>query len=830
MENADGREDEQAAEMTPATDRRENGQFSERVGDEMTTFSFVGRETPRPDAPDKVAGRALYIQDIVKPGMLHGKIKFSERAHARIRHIDTSKAERLPGVRAVITGYNTPEIRIGFMRDNFALKRDKVRQYRDEVAAVAAIDPEIAEEAVDLIEVEYEDLPGVFTPEHALKKGAPLIHECDPNGQPRSDNLVPVRWKFVAGDVESGKQAAVHVAEDRFETQLIQQSCMGTAGCIAEFDLQNNLVIYSKTQIPFLAQNDFNRALAAMGLKGKNSRVFVPYLGGSFGTGLDTHAYEYIAILLAYKTGRPVKIVLNRTEEFTALSPRQPTKTHIIQGCDRDGRLTFREVRMILDNGAYTSWGATTPSVMIMPISSLYRVPNCYYETKIVYTNNTYCQAMRGYGNPQASFAIESNIDQLAEAASIDPFDFRMMNSNIPDEVTPGGYKVTSCGLRDCMQAVADKLRWKERRGKGRSKARGVGMASLFHPGGGCRIYKSDGTGIVMKLDDFGNVSVVTGGVEMGQGFNSALVVAAAEAMGVTPDKVTVVSGDTATCPWDVGTHASRGAFTSCNAAIMAAHKAREKIFDLASEHFMPRVQANLKDRKKRDPNFQMPDLDFQRTFAPSEFDLKENVVFLKSDSDNPILQVTLADILRAAHFKDQGTMIITEAFFDPDNQMLDPKTHKGNISSTYIFGSQGAEVEVDLETGKVKVLQFVSAHDVGQVINKQTIYGQIYGGVVMGLGYALSEEYKTDKGRNLNPNFLDYKIFSAQDVDFPIHVECIETHDQLGPFGAKGVGEPGLVPAAPAIANAVYDAIGVRVKDLPITPEKILAALKGRG
>jgi len=795
-------------------------------------FSFIGTEYPRPDAPDKAAGKAVYIHDLVRPKMLYGKIKYSEYAHARIKSIDTSKAERLPGVRAVLTGDNSPQVRHGFIKDNFVFKRDKVRQFRDEVAAVAAVDPDTAAEAVDLIKVEYEELPGVFDPDDALKEGAPLIHETDPRGKPRKDNLVPVPWKFVAGDVEKAKGESAFVAEDSFSTQLIQQTCMGTAGCIAEFDLQNNLIIHTKTQIPFLAQNDFNQALKAMGLKGKNSRVIVPTLGGSFGTGLDTHGYEYIAILLAYKTGRPVKIVLDREEEFTTLSPRQPTRSHIIQGCDKDGKLTFREVRMVLDNGAYTSWGATTPSVMMLPISSIYRVPNVFYETKIVYTNNTYCQAMRGYGNPQAAFALESNLDHLAEEAGIDPYELRRINRNIPNDITPMGLNVTSCGHEECLDKVAEKLDWKARRGKGRDleggKARGVGMASLFHVGGSGRVYRSDGSGVIMKLDDFGNVSVIAGGIEMGQGFESSLSLAAAEALGVTPSKVKVVTGDTATCPWDVGTHASRGAFTACNAAIMAADKARVKIFELAAEHFMSRLEFKEKIKKKRDPDYKIPGVDFGRDLKPSDFDLREDIVFLKDDPDNPLLRLQLEEILREAHYKEQGTMVITEAFYDPCNQNLDMKTCRGNMSAAYIFGCQGVEVEVDKETGKIKILNFAAAHDVGQVLSKQAIEGQIYGGVLTGIGYALSEEYKTDRGKNLNPNFLDYKILSAPDVDFPIHVDCIETHDEEGPFGAKGVGEPGLVPTAPAIANAVYDAIGVRIHSLPITPEKVLAALKG--
>jgi xanthine dehydrogenase molybdenum-binding subunit len=244
----------------------------------------------------------------------------------------------------------------------------------------------------------------------------------------------------------------------------------------------------------------------------------------------------------------------------------------------------------------------------------------------------------------------------------------------------------------------------------------------------------------------------------------------------------------------------------------------------------MSRVKYQMDRRKKKDPDFDIPDFDFERIFDPSEFDLRENVLFLKEEPDNPLLRVGLDEILREAHFKEQGTMIVTEAFYDPCNEMMDAKTCMGNTSAAYIFGTQGAEVEVDLETGRVKIINFAAAHDVGKVISQQAIKGQIYGGIMMGLGFALSEEYRTEKGRNLNPNFLDYKIFSAPDVDFPIHVECIETDDIEGPFGAKGVGEPGLVPTAPAIANAVYNAIGVRIKDLPITPEKILRALKRKG
>ena len=292
---------------------------------------YIGQDLPRPDAPDKVAGKALYIHDLARPGMLYGKVKFSDHAHARIKSIDTSRAEALPGVKAVLTGETAPHVSVGFMKDNSALKRGKVRQFRDEIAAVAAISPEIAQEAVALIEVEYELLPGVFDPHEAMKPGAPVVHEVDARGKPVTTNRVPLEYHHESGDVDAARKASAFVVEGDYSVPLIQQSCMGTAGCIAEFDMNDNLTIWAKTQIPFLAQKDFNHALAEMGLAGKNSRVIVPALGGGFGTGLDTHCYEYIAILLAHASARPVKLLYNREEEFAYLSPRQSAQVHVAQ-------------------------------------------------------------------------------------------------------------------------------------------------------------------------------------------------------------------------------------------------------------------------------------------------------------------------------------------------------------------------------------------------------------------------------------------------------------------------------------------------------------------
>ncbi len=793
----------------------------------MTDFRYIGKQRARPEAGDKAAGRAHYIHDLIRPGMLYGKVKFSDHPHAKILNIDISRAERLPGVRAVVTARDTPEIRFGLLRDNTALKKGKVCQYRDEVAAVAAIDQDVAAEAVELIEVEYEPLPAVFDPHEALGPDAPLVHETDPRGQPRADNRLPLSYHHESGDLEAGVRAASHTAEGTYTTPWIQQSCMGTAGCIAEFDLNHNLTIRAKTQIPFLAQRDFNRALSAMGLKGRNARVIVPALGGGFGTGLDTHAYEYIAILLAHRTGRPVKIVYSREEEFSCLSPRQSSEVRISQGCDAAGRLTFRRVEVLLDNGAYTSWGATYPTVMLLPATSLYRVPSVYFDAQLVYTNNTYSQAMRGYGNPELSWALESNMDELAGQAGIDPYELRRINCNRPDETTPMGLKISTCGLAECMQSVADKLSWKDRRGKG--GGRGVGMASLVHVGGGARIYRSDACGLMLKLDDFGNVNVFCGGVEMGQGLHAVLTLAVAEALGVKPEKIFISQTDTATCPWDVGTHASRGAFTACNAAILAAGKLREKIFDFASELFPTQAGRQLKKYMKENPDYRPPDFDVAAAAGRDRFELVDGVITLTGAPEEPWLRLELDRLLRAIHFRKQGAMLSAEAFYDPPNELPDWDRGHGNISATYAWGAQGAEVEVDTETGEVRILKLVAAHDVGRVLDPQALAGQTHGALAQGVGYALYEQVLSDKGRILNPSFRDYKIPTAVEMDFKVELDFIETNDEHGPFGAKGVGEPGLVPTAPAIANAVFDAVGVRIRDLPITPEKILAAIEER-
>ncbi len=751
----------------------------------MNQFHTVGKRVPKLDAMDKATGRSQYIQDLKFPGMLYGKILYSKYPHAKIVHIDTRKAKKLPGVRGVLTGYDIPEIKFGVYKDNRPLKAGKVRSYRDEVAAVAAVDPETAEEAINLIEVTYEALPGIFDPVAAMREDAPLVHET------HKTNILKMPWKLHYGDVEEAKKKAAYIVEENFSTTWVTHCCLGASGALAWFDYADNLTIYSNTQIPSLAQKDFIDALNAMGIKNRRVRVIKPLLGGGFGSKLDTYAYEYIAILLAHQTRKPVKIVFDRQEEFIATSTRQPTLTRIAQGCDKEGRLLFRDISMILDNGAYTSWGATTPSVMMMPITTLYKVPNVRYEAKCVYTNNTYAQAMRGYGNPQATFPIESSMDMLAEAAGIDRAAFREINANESGYVSPQNFKITTCGLKECIDAVVRELDMDRPKEKGE----GVGMASLIHVGGGARVYKSDGCGTIIKVDDFGKVNVFTGASDMGQGADTVIAQIVAEELGLAVDDIHVIHTDTDVCPWDVGAHASRTTFVAGNSALGAAKKIKAQVLEVASKILdTPGDKLVLRDRSISSVE------DDTRTMA-------------------------FGKLLRKAHFSRSGRMLMAEYFYDPANENLG-RDFRGNLSMTYTFGVHGVRVKVDEETGKVKILDYVAAHDVGKAINPMLLEGQVYGGVMMGIGYALTEQILSEKGQCMNPNFRDYKILTAKDV-VPMKAPVLETSDPDGPFGAKGIGEPGCVPTAPAIANAIYDAVGVRVKDLPMTPERVLAAIR---
>ncbi len=767
---------------------------------EVGRKTLIGKRIPKLDAPEKATGLARYIEDIKLPRMLYGKILFAGRPHARILNVDTSAARALSGVRAVLTAGDIELVPFGFGQDNTALKADKVTCIRDEVAAVAADTPELAAEAVKRIRVTYEDLPVVTSPEEALAAGAPVIH-------PKTPNNTPFTYNYSHGDLERGIRESDVVVEDTFTLQRQAHCCLGTAGIIADFDADGRLTLHSLTQVPFLYKRDLARVV---GVPAERIRIIQPPIGGGFGSKLDIHPFEPICIFLARATRRPVRLVFTREEEFLATPTRQPMVIHLRSGARRDGTFTFRDVRMTLDNGGRTSWGATTPWISMRTFSSLYRVPHVRQHVDVVYTNNIYACAFRGYGNPQATFALESQVDHLAEELGIDPLELRLKNAQESGETTGQGMVLSTCGLKECLETAAHSAGWGEKRSavsdqpsascapsdRQSSVARGIGMASLFHVGGGAKIYRSDGCGTILKIDDFGAVTVLTGSTEIGQGSETVIAQIVAQELGLSIKNIRVINNDTDLTPWDVGVHASRTTFIAGNSALRAAREARRKLLDAAAERL-------------------------QR--SPDELDLVDGDVVERS-SGEPLKSI--GSIIRGLHFgRTRNELVMTTDFYEPSSTPPNEE-HMGNISPCYAFGTHVAEVEVDLETGVVKVLRISAAHDVGRVINRLGIEGQVEGGIAQGLGYGLMEELKVEGGRVLNPSFTDYKTCSATDLP-ELNVSFIETRDPAGPYGAKGIGESPMIPVAAAIANAVSNATGVRFTELPLTPERVLSRLQ---
>jgi xanthine dehydrogenase molybdenum-binding subunit len=779
----------------------------------LETESLIGKRIPKMDAPDKASGKTRYIDDINVPGQLIGRILRTSRIHARIKSIDTSAARALPGVHAVLTAADVPDQRpIGVAKDNPPLKGDVVRSSHDEIAAVAAETEEIADAALKLIRVEYEDLPLLTDPLLALKRGAPLVHperKSPPLNFPQAlrpwyepgncqTGNIAMSFDYAQGDVVRGEAESDVVVEDSFRLHYVTHCCMGVSGVIADFQSNGNLLLYSNTQVPFLHRREFAEVL---GMDPGRIRIIQPPIGGGFGSKLDIYPFEPIAVFLARAARRPVKLVYTREEEFIASPTRQPVLIRLRSGAKKDGTLTFRSVTTLHDNGAYTSWGATTPFVMMQTFSSLYRVPHCDYHTVVVYTNNPYAGSFRGYGNLQATFAVEQHMDRLAEALGIEPLALRLANAQDPGEVTPQGMNFKTCGLKDCLRTAAGRsdfqLKFRANRGNQHTPGalkRGIGMASMLHVGGGAKIYPSDGCGTILKLDDFAHVTLITGASEIGQGSETVLAQLVCEELGLPMSAVTVVNNDTDITPWDVGVHASRTTFIAGNSAIGAAKKAREKIFAAAAKKF---------------------------DLPAGAFALRGGAL-VRADTGEALIE--LAKLLRSLHFSEKAELVMTSFYYEPPSHHQD-KQYKGDVSAAYAWATQVCEVEVDTDTGIVKLVKVTGAHDVGRVLNRLGIEGQIEGGIVMGQGYALTEDLQVMDGRVRNPGFRDYKLVTAPEIP-EMDISFIETMDGEGPQGAKGVGEAPAICMAAAIANAIANATGVRITELPFTPENVYRAL----
>ena len=750
----------------------------------MKEFDFIGKDMPRVDAADKATGNALFTVDLSFPHMLHAKLLRSPHPHARIRNIDTRRAERLPGVKAVITGKDTPYVFGVSHFDQTPLQTEKVRHVGDAVAAVAAIDLDTAEEALRLIKVDYEPLPAVFDPLEAMKPGAPILHE----GKERN---IAAHSAYNVGDVEGALRKADYVFEDHFETQRVGHVCPEPHNGIAVWDSSGKLTFYYCTQAPDLTRLQLAKAL---GIPESKVRVITHTVGGGFGSrATSKFSMDFAAIVLARKTGRPVKIEYTRNEEFAYSTYRHKFIMDIKTGVTKDGMILGRQVTTVCDNGAYCDYGPVCTNVGGAMAGTLNRYMNYKFDGYSVYTNLPYGGAMRGLGNPAVTYAMETQLSMIAERIGIDPLEIRLKNAVRTGDETASGAILRSCGLTECLEAVAEKIQWREKRANPKPN-RGLGIACGVHftgvrlsPG-----IDADFAGANLIVNDDGSVNLATSCTEIGSGSNTVYVQIVSEVLGVEPQKINVVFGDTENCPMGWGSRASRNTGVGGMAVKLAAEDARSQILSAASEKL---------------------------EIHPHDLDIKKGMIYVQG---TPSPAMSLADVVRFNRYRKNGQAIMAKAHWDAPSELADKVTGRGNFSYGFSFGAKAIEVEVDPGTGQVKILQVVAAQDVGTAINPLGINCQIEGAAHMGLGYALTEEMLFDpKGRMVNDHLADYKMLTSLDMP-PVESITVESRDPIGPFGAKGVGEMATIGIPEAIAAAIHNAVGVWVTDLPITPEKV--------
>ncbi len=757
------------------------------TSEQQPGLSTVGQSIPQLDNVAKAIGMAKYTADLQIPGMLYAKVLRSPLPHARILNIDTGKAEQLPGVKAVICHKNVPRVAYNsYYREPIDEERlpadeyifdEKVRYVGDKVAAVAATSLDIAEEALELIEVEYEELPFVLDPLEALAPDAPKIHDVE-------NNLVKeVQWDV--GNIEKGFAEADYIFENSYRTQMQQHAPLEPHSNIAQIGSNGKLHIISTTQGTFNVRVLLGKIL---NMPLNKIRVTRPHIGGGFG-GKNDLFDEILSALLAIKTKRPVRLVNTREEEFSSTRVRHCHVIDLKYGVKKDGTFVAREMKALLNTGAYAAAGGkvtlTTGHRWIM----LYRTPHVRYVGKCLYCNTPVAAAMRGFGTPQQSFATESMIDEIAEKLGIDPVEIRLKNHRRVGDFDPIS-KITlgSVGIPECLTRGAEAMEWtkkrKAKKGKGRYR-RGVGVALGTH-NTGVKPFVNELSSAFIKVNEDGSFNLLTGVVDLGQGSDTVLAQIAAEVLGVPIEDISVVDpGDTDSTPYDMGTHSSRQTYLGGMAVKMAAEEAKSQLIDEAAK----RLEASREDLEMRDRK-----------------------IYVKG---SPSASISLADVAVGLIHGDVTHQVMGRGSFSP-------------VTNAPPFEVHFAEVEVDTETGAIKVIKFVAAHDLGKIVNPLLSEGQVQGGVHMGIGYTFWEGIQMDPktGQYLNLNLTDYKVASPVDMP-PVVVILVESNEPTGPFGAKGLGEPAMVPTAPAIANAIYDAIGIRFRQLPITREKVFEAIQ---
>jgi 4-hydroxybenzoyl-CoA reductase alpha subunit len=756
----------------------------------------VGRPYPKVDAAAKVAGLTKFADDIFLPRMLHCKILRSKVAHARLVRVDVSRALAMPGVVAAATGRDLP-IAFGILpvsQDEHALAVDTVRFVGDPVAAVAAVDEDTAFEALDAIEVEYETLRPIGSIEDAVATPSPRIHDYGDEGN--FHKLVSMEF----GDTEEGFASAERIYDDLFFYEGNTHIALEQHAAVADYGPDGKLALWSSTQTPHYV----HRALAkVLGMPASRIRVIATPNGGGFGGKSDPFNHEIVVAHLSRVTGRPVKICLTREEVFYCHRGRHPTLMRVKTGVKKDGAITAMHFQTVLDGGGYGSYGVASTYYTGALQTVTYRVPAYRFDGARVFTNKPPCGPKRGHGTPQPRFALEAQLDKIACDLGLDPAEMRKSHLHPAGSLTANYLRVGSMGLGPCIDKVVEASGWRERRGR-LPRGRGLGIAcSSYICGAGLPIYWNSmpQSGVQMKLDRSGGVTVFCGSTEIGQGSDTILAAVVAEVLGIDPFDIRVVTGDTDLTPVDLGSYSSRVTLMTGNAAIQAAERAREMLAAAASQ-------------KLEVPSTRV-------AFA-------EGRVF---DAEAPERGMSFAEAVVAAESK-FGTLGTVGSYSPPPSAGRYRGAGVGP-SPAYSYSAAVAEVEVDPETGIVTVPRVWIAHDVGKCINPVLVVGQVEGSVYMGLGEILMEEMAYRSGVNGNvvhkfPSLLEYKSPTTKEM-CEVETFLVEDPDPNGPFGAKEVGQGPLLPIPPAVANAIYDAVGVRIDEVPATPEKVLTALKAK-
>ncbi len=757
---------------------------------EKERFSVVGKSLPKIDAWAKVTGQTRFADDMTLPRMAHGKLLRSPHAHARIVRIDTTRARSLPGVYAVITGRDLPPVKFGILpvsQDEEALCVEKVRMVGDAVAAVAAVDEETAERAAEMIEVEYEPLRALMSIEDSLAHPEVRIHEYGDG--PNVHKAVSLQF----GDVEAALAGAHLVREDVFFFEGNTHLPMEQHSAVAHWGPDDKLTLWSSTQTPHYVHRLLGKILD---VPQAHIRVIAAPVGGGFGGKLDPFSHEIAACKLSQLTGRPVKITLTREEVFYVHRGRHPVLMWIRTGFARDGAITGMHFRSWLDGGAYGSYGVASTFYTGALQTVTYKIPAYKFEGARVFTNKPPCGPKRGHGTPQPRFAMECQIDKAAEQLGLDPADMRRRNLAEPFTKTANHLTVTTIGLGECIDRVVEASGWREKRAS-LPPGRGIGIAcSSYLTGAGTAIYWNDmpHSGVVVRADRSGGVSVLCGATDIGQGSDSILAYLAAEVLGIEPKDIRVHAADTDLTPVDLGSYSSRVTLMAGQAVIQAAERLRARIFEAVA-------------RKLEAP--------------ASALVARDRRVFVADDPERGVSFPDAVVLGESMH----GVLAVPGSYAPPKRA---GKYKGGGVgpSPCYSYTACVVEVNVDRETGEVRPTEVWIAHDVGRALNPLLVEGQVEGSVYMGLGEVLMEEQVFRKGVHKIPSLLEYK--SPTTLETPeIHTILVETDDPEGPFGAKEAGQGPLLPIIPAVVNAVYDAVGVRMDEIPVSPDKVLKGLE---